>query len=63
MERWYLLKQDLKNLFINPMWVFYSTLFPFLLIVVMGYLSRDLFGEAVTSYDYYFVTFFCVLRC
>ena len=58
MERRYLLKQDLLNLFINPMWVFYSTLFPFLLIVVMGYLSRDLFGEAVTSYDYYFVTFF-----
>ena len=50
MERLILLKQDLHNLLINPMWVFYSTLFPFLLVVVMGYLSRDLFGEEVSSY-------------
>ena len=49
MERLILLKQDLHNLLINPMWVFYSTLFPFLLVVVMGYLSRDLFGEEVSS--------------
>lgn len=57
MERLILLKQDLHNLLINPMWVFYSTLFPFLLVVVMGDLSRDLFGEEVSSYAYYFVTF------
>jgi ABC-2 type transport system permease protein len=49
-------KEDLKNLLKNPMWLFYATLFPILLIVVLGFLMKDSYGINVTSYDYYGIT-------
>lgn len=49
-------KEDFKNLFKNPMWVFYSTLFPILLVVILGFLTREAYGNDVTSYDYYGIT-------
>lgn len=49
-------KEDFINLIKNPMWVFYATLFPVVLIFIMGYLSEKSFGNGVTSYDYYGVT-------
>nr|WP_320025802.1 ABC transporter permease [uncultured Acetobacterium sp.] len=53
----YLISQeDFKNLFKNPMWLFYNLAFPFLLIVVLGFLQKDSYGEAVSAFDYYGIT-------
>lgn len=49
-------KADFKNLIKNPMWIFYGTLFPILLVVILGYLGKDSYGTDVTSYDYYGIT-------
>jgi ABC-2 type transport system permease protein len=38
------------------MWLFYGTLFPILLIVILGFLMKDSYGRDVTSYDYYGIT-------
>ena len=48
-----ILKRDLFNLILNPMWIFFCTFFPFLLIVILGFLTAGNFGNKVTSYDYY----------
>ncbi len=53
---WLISKEDLKNLFKNPMWIFYGTLFPILLIVILGFLNKDSYGNGVTSYDFYGIT-------
>ena len=47
---------DLINLFTNPMWLAYGTVFPIALILILGFLGSGSFGSAVTSYDYYGVT-------
>lgn len=49
-------KEDFKNLIKNPMWLFYGTLFPILLVVILGFLTKDSYGNEVTSYDYYVIT-------
>lgn len=49
-------KEDLKNLITNPMWIFYGTLFPILLVVILGFLGKENYGSDVTSYDYYGIT-------
>lgn len=49
-------KEDFKNLIKNPMWVFYGTLFPILLVVILGFLGKESYGNDVTSYDYYGIT-------
>ncbi len=49
-------KRDLLNLIFNPMWVFNGTLFPFLLVLILGFLSSGNYGSSVTSYDYYGVS-------
>lgn len=49
-------KEDLKNLIKNPMWLFYGTAFPILLVVILGFLGKDRYGNEVTSYDYYGIT-------
>ncbi len=49
-------KRDLLNLFSNPMWVFYGTAFPFLLVLILGFLSSGQYGNMITSYDYYGIT-------
>ena len=46
-------KRDLFNLFLNPMWTFYSSGFPFLLVLILGFLSSGSYGDSITSYDYY----------
>jgi ABC-2 type transport system permease protein len=46
-------KEDFINLLKNPMWIFYATLFPVLLVVIMGFLGRESYGENFSSYDYY----------
>lgn len=52
-----LFSRDLKNLFINPAWVLYNTLFPLVLVCVLSYLTKGSYGGmGVTSYDFYGVT-------
>lgn len=51
-----IIKEDFMNLLKNPMWIFYATLFPILLVVIMGFLTKDSYGDTVTSYDYYGIT-------
>lgn len=40
----------------NPMWVFYATGFPILLIMILGYLTKNTYHGSITSYDYYGIT-------
>lgn len=51
-----IIKEDLKNLLKNPMWIFYATLFPVLLVIILGFLSKNSYGSDVTSFDYYGIT-------
>ena len=44
---------DLKNLFTNPMWVFYAVGFPIALVLILGFLTSGGYGSTVSSYDYY----------
>ncbi|WP_368491006.1 ABC transporter permease [Clostridium sp. BJN0013] len=46
-------KRDFLNLLFNPMWVFYTVVFPFLLILILGFLTSGNYGSIITSYDYY----------
>lgn len=49
-------KEDFINLIKNPMWIFYATLFPILLVVILGFLGKDSYGNGATAYDYYGIT-------
>lgn len=49
-------KEDIKNLIVNPMWVLYETVFPILLVAILGNLTKDNYGKSVTSYHYYIIT-------
>lgn len=52
-----LFSRDLKNLFMNPAWIMFNTVFPLLLVLVLGYLTKGGYGGmGVTSYDFYGVT-------
>ena len=51
-----LFKRDLVNLFINPVFLPYNTIFPVIMVLVLGLLVRSTYGSVVTSYDYYGVT-------
>lgn len=53
---WLITKEDFINLARNPMWLFYATGFPVLLVLIMGYLTRKSYGNTVTSYDFYGIT-------
>lgn len=53
---WLITKEDFVNLIRNPMWVFYATVFPVLLVLIVGYLTSHSYGDTVTSYDYYGIT-------
>ena len=49
-----LLKRDLVNIVLNPMLLFYNTVFPILLVLVLGFLNRGNYGDTgIDSYDYY----------
>lgn len=57
-------KRDLKNLILSPVLVTYNTVFPFLIVLILGYLTSGNYdGTNVTSYDYYGVSIiiFCVI--
>lgn len=50
-------KRDFRNIILNPVLLIYNTVFPLLLVSVLGYLSYgDYFGYGITSYDYYGIT-------
>jgi len=51
-----IIQRDTMNLITNPMWIFFSLMFPFLLVVILGFLTGGLYGDYFTSYDYYGVT-------
>ncbi|WP_429949934.1 hypothetical protein IGJ55_001515 [Enterococcus sp. AZ170] len=51
-----IVQRDTINLFINPMWLFFGIGFPFLLTAVLGVLNEGVYGNSITSYDYYGVT-------
>ncbi|MDO5292710.1 MAG: ABC transporter permease [bacterium] len=53
---WLITKEDFKNLITNPMWVFYATAFPVLLVMIMGFLTRDNYGDGFSSFDFYGIT-------
>lgn len=53
---WLVIREDFLNLIKNPMWVFYATGFPVLMVFIMGYLTGKSYGSKVTSYDYYGIT-------
>lgn len=48
-----ILKMDLVNLFINPMWWAGTIGLPLLLTLILGFITRGSYGNTVTSYDYY----------
>lgn len=35
-----LFRRDLLNLFLNPAWIMFNTVFPLLLVLVLGYLTK-----------------------
>lgn len=57
MYRFYqIFKRDFLNLLINPMWIFFGTAYPFLLVLILGFLSSGAYGSSITGYDYYGVS-------
>ncbi|CAH0121256.1 MULTISPECIES: ABC transporter permease [unclassified Paenibacillus] len=52
-----ILTRDLRNLILNPVMIMSNSVFPLLLIAVLGYMTGTVYGGGeVTSYDYYGVT-------
>lgn len=49
-------RRDFINILCNPTLVVVNTVFPILLILILGYLSSGNFGSDITSYDYYGIT-------
>lgn len=50
-------KRDLKNLILSPVLLIYNSLFPFLIVLILGYLTSGNYdGTSVSSYDYYGVS-------
>lgn len=48
-----ILKMDLVNLLVNPMWWAGTIGLPLFLALIMGFITRGGYGNTVTSYDYY----------
>ena len=51
-----IIQRDTMNLLTNPMWIFFSLMYPILLVAVLGFLTGGLYGDYFTSYDYYGIT-------
>jgi len=50
-------KRDLVNIVLNPVLLISNTLFPFVLVMLLSYLTSGSYGSGgVTAYDYYAVT-------
>lgn len=57
MEFIVVLKRDIKNLICSPVLLIYNTLFPILIILILGYLTSGNYnGKTFSSYDYYGVS-------
>lgn len=50
-------KMDLKNLFKNPVLLGYNTVFLFLLILIMGFLTSGGYADGKSAYQYYTISF------
>lgn len=50
-------KEDFINLIKNPMWIFFVTVFPVLMVMILGYITGKAYGTNVSAYDYYGITF------
>ncbi|BBF42744.1 ABC transporter, permease protein [Lachnospiraceae bacterium KM106-2] len=53
---WLITKEDFKNLITNPMWVFYAIGFPILLVIILGFLTKDNYSKNFSSFDFYGIT-------
>jgi ABC-2 type transport system permease protein len=52
--------RDFINIVRNPVLFLTNTVFPFLLILVLGYLTNGSYGTEITSFDYYGITILLV---
>lgn len=50
-------KMDLENIIKNPVLVGYNTVFFFLSVLIMGFLTSGSYAKAMDAYNYYAVTF------
>jgi ABC-2 type transport system permease protein len=50
-------KMDMENILKNPVLVNANTVFPILLILIMGFLTSGTYANATSAYNYYTVTF------
>ncbi|MGM0212897.1 ABC transporter permease [Enterococcus sp. AZ109] len=51
-----MIQRDFMNLLLNPTWLMFCLGFPFLLVSIIGFMTKGLYGGNFTSYDYYGVT-------
>lgn len=52
-----IVKFDIKNTLKNPMLIIINTIFPVIMIAIVGFITRNGYGsENISSYDYYGVT-------
>lgn len=51
-----MIQRDFLNLLMNPTWLFFCLLFPFLLITIVSFMTQGMYSDSFTSYDYYGVT-------
>ena len=49
-------KRDFLNLAFNLMWIFNGMVFPFMLVLILGFLTSGNYGRSITAYDYYGVS-------
>ncbi|HLR34312.1 MAG TPA: ABC transporter permease [Tissierellales bacterium] len=57
MKFFIIFKRDFRNIFLNPILLMYNTVFPILLVLVLGHLSYGSYsGYGITSYEYYGIT-------
>lgn len=57
MDKFFVLfKRDFGNMVKSPVLLQFSTAFPVLLTLIMGFLCQGSYGAEVTSYDYYGIT-------
>lgn len=50
------IRRDVINLVTNPVLLMSNTIFPLVLMIVLGYLTEGMYGNEVTSYQYYGLT-------
>lgn len=51
-----IIKFDFMNILRNPMLVVFNTVFPLMMIAVMGFITKGGYEGSISSYDYYGVT-------